>query len=161
MVSICVKNSRVGRKTPNKQTTKTWNNDQSSEEGYLCNNWINRCHRWRTHDCLCRSGNLDQFKTLNISANPKDDVPLTPNHFLHGQVGGVFVPDTVDNTEFNPGKRWRRIYSEFSGMGWFLCLRRVGDIPAMLRRLLMLINKMKTEQILNFHKICIYIILPI
>ena len=22
------------------------------------------------------------------SANPLDDVPLTPNHFLHGQIGG-------------------------------------------------------------------------
>ncbi|XP_065941558.1 uncharacterized protein [Magallana gigas] len=43
------------------------------------------------------------------SANPNDDVPLTPNHFLHGQVGGLFAPETVDTTEFNPRKRWRRI----------------------------------------------------
>ena len=26
------------------------------------------------------------------TADPLDDVPLTPNHFLHGQIGGQFVP---------------------------------------------------------------------
>ena len=35
------------------------------------------------------------------SANPADDVPLTPNHFLHGQVGGQFAPTSVDTTQFN------------------------------------------------------------
>ena len=43
------------------------------------------------------------------SANPADDVPLTPNHFLHGQVGGQFAPTSVDSTQFNLRKRWRRI----------------------------------------------------
>ena len=43
------------------------------------------------------------------SANPADDVPLTPNHFLHGQVGGQFAPTSCDATDFNPRKRWRRI----------------------------------------------------
>ena len=43
------------------------------------------------------------------TANPSDDVPLTPNHFLHGQVGGQFAPTSVDETDFNPRKRWRRI----------------------------------------------------
>ena len=43
------------------------------------------------------------------SANPHDDIPLTPNHFLHGQVGGNFAPDSVDEGEFNVKKRWRRI----------------------------------------------------
>ncbi|MCG8078292.1 MAG: hypothetical protein JAY75_18885, partial [Candidatus Thiodiazotropha taylori] len=43
------------------------------------------------------------------SANPADDVPLTPNHFLHGQIGGQFAPDSCDDTDFNPRKRWRRI----------------------------------------------------
>ena len=31
-------------------------------------------------------------------ANHEDDVPLTPNHFLHSQVGGQFAPTTVDET---------------------------------------------------------------
>ena len=43
------------------------------------------------------------------SANPVDDVPLTPNHFLHGQNGGQFVPTSVDSTQLNLRKRWRRI----------------------------------------------------
>ena len=42
------------------------------------------------------------------SANHEDDVPLTPNHFLHGQIGGQFAPTSVDETQFNPRKRWRR-----------------------------------------------------
>ena len=43
------------------------------------------------------------------SSNPKDETPLTPNHFLIGQVGGKFAPESVDSTDFNPNKRWRRI----------------------------------------------------
>lgn len=43
------------------------------------------------------------------SANPADTVPLTPNHFLHGQLGGRFAPESVDTTDFNPRKRWRRV----------------------------------------------------
>lgn len=43
------------------------------------------------------------------SANPSDLVPLTPNHFLHGQVGGRFAPDSVDTKDFNPRKRWRQV----------------------------------------------------
>ncbi|XP_071114954.1 uncharacterized protein [Haliotis cracherodii] len=43
------------------------------------------------------------------SAHPNDEVPLTPNHFLHGQMGGIFAPDSVDVTPFNPRRRWRRV----------------------------------------------------
>ena len=43
------------------------------------------------------------------SANVKDDVPLTPNHFLYGQMGGQFAPESVDTTRFNPRKRWRKV----------------------------------------------------
>ena len=43
------------------------------------------------------------------STDPADDMPLTPNHFLHGQIGGQFAPTTVDDTQFNRRKRWRRI----------------------------------------------------
>ena len=43
------------------------------------------------------------------TANPSGDVPLTPNHFVHGQVGGQFAPTLVDETDFNPRSRWRRI----------------------------------------------------
>ena len=43
------------------------------------------------------------------SANHADDVPLTPNHFLHGQIGGQFAPMSVDETQYSPRKRWRRV----------------------------------------------------
>jgi len=43
------------------------------------------------------------------SSNSSDDIPLTPNHFLHGQMGGEFAPSTVDETQFNMRKRWRRV----------------------------------------------------
>ena len=43
------------------------------------------------------------------SAHFDDDTPLTPNHFLHGQVAGQFAPESVDTTDYNPRQRWRRI----------------------------------------------------
>ncbi|XP_071095649.1 uncharacterized protein [Haliotis cracherodii] len=43
------------------------------------------------------------------STHPQDEIPLTPNHFLHGQIGGMFAPESVDTTDYHPRKRWRRI----------------------------------------------------
>ena len=43
------------------------------------------------------------------SANPADDVPLTPNQILYGQIGGQFAATSADETQYNPRKRWRRI----------------------------------------------------
>ena len=54
------------------------------------------------------------------TADPHDDVPLTPNHFLHGQMGGQFAPENVDVLTFNPRKRWRRVQApsqEFGHVG--------------------------------------------
>ena len=42
------------------------------------------------------------------STNP-DDIPLTPNHFLQGQIGGKFAPEADEEVSGNPKKRWRRI----------------------------------------------------
>ena len=39
------------------------------------------------------------------SANPDDVTPLTPNHFLHGQVGGEFVSPAVDQTPYSCRQR--------------------------------------------------------
>ena len=44
-----------------------------------------------------------------MSGDPNDDRVLTPNHFLIGQIGGDFVPESVDTEPFNPRKRWRRL----------------------------------------------------
>ena len=43
------------------------------------------------------------------SADPTDLIPLTPNHFLHGLMGGRFALDCVNSVAFNPRRRWRRV----------------------------------------------------
>ncbi|XP_004210729.1 uncharacterized protein LOC101235877 [Hydra vulgaris] len=43
------------------------------------------------------------------SSDPKDCTPLTPNHFLFGQLGGKLAADAVDITSFNSKGRWRRV----------------------------------------------------
>ena len=39
------------------------------------------------------------------SSDLRDDVPLTPNHFLHGQMEGPFAPEST----FHPRQRWRKV----------------------------------------------------
>ena len=39
------------------------------------------------------------------SANPEDDIALTPNHFLIDQIGGQFAPESVDETNYSLKKR--------------------------------------------------------
>ena len=39
------------------------------------------------------------------SANIKDNVPVTPNYFLHGQMGGKFAPEVMDEIAYDPKKR--------------------------------------------------------
>jgi len=51
------------------------------------------------------------------SANPEDNVPLTPNHFLHGQCGGQFAPQVDKESSINLKKRWRRV-QELSRHFW-------------------------------------------
>ena len=41
------------------------------------------------------------------SADSKDATPLTPNHFLHGQAGGLSAPESVDEIAFNPKKEFK------------------------------------------------------
>ncbi|XP_033119940.1 uncharacterized protein LOC117119248 isoform X2 [Anneissia japonica] len=44
------------------------------------------------------------------TASGKDALLLTPNHFLHGQMGGMFASEEIlDTTKFSPQKRWRRV----------------------------------------------------
>ena len=42
-------------------------------------------------------------------ADPRVDILLTPNHFLYGQMGGQFAPESVDTTRFDPRKRWHKV----------------------------------------------------
>ena len=57
------------------------------------------------------------------SANPEDNVPLTPNHFLHGQIGGQFAPEAVEEVGNNPKKRWRR-FQELTRHFWQRWMRK-------------------------------------
>ena len=43
-----------------------------------------------------------------LSEDPRDDSVLTPNHFLHGQLGGQLAPESLE-TDKNPKQRWRRV----------------------------------------------------
>ncbi len=43
------------------------------------------------------------------SSHPADLTPLTPNHFLTGQMGGEFAPQDDDYINYNPVRRWRRV----------------------------------------------------
>ena len=36
------------------------------------------------------------------SVNLEDDTPLTPNHFLQGQMGGKFAPEVDEEMSYNP-----------------------------------------------------------
>lgn len=55
-------------------------------------------------------GMLNSRPLTYISASPKDLVPLTPNHFLHGSMGGQFASvEVIDGTKSNMRKRWRRV----------------------------------------------------
>ena len=46
---------------------------------------------------------------------PNDDAPLTPNHFLHGQMGEQLALGLlkIDEKDFNIKKRWRRIQTDY------------------------------------------------
>jgi len=51
------------------------------------------------------------------SSSPDDDVVLTPNHFLIGQMGGDYAPDMPDAHSYDVRTRWRRI-QELSRHFW-------------------------------------------
>ena len=53
-----------------------------------------------------------------VSADPEDVSPLTPSHFLTGELGGKFAPEAADQEEiFNPRKRWHRV-QQLLGQFW-------------------------------------------
>ena len=50
-------------------------------------------------------GLINSIPLTYQSSHPADDIPLTPNHFLYGQMGGTFAPDSVDETQLILKKR--------------------------------------------------------
>ena len=63
------------------------------------------------HTAICGAERLLNSRPITyVSSNPNDLSPLTPNHFLVGQIGGSFAPEALDQTEvYNPRKRWHRV----------------------------------------------------
>ena len=53
-------------------------------------------------------------RPLTYQSSDPRDVPLAPNHFLHGQMGGQFAPESVDTTTFHPRQRWRKVQNIIS-----------------------------------------------
>ena len=49
---------------------------------------------------------LNSRPLTTVSNDSNDEPVLTPNHFLIGQMGGDFVPESVDTTPFSPRKHW-------------------------------------------------------
>ena len=54
-------------------------------------------------------GLLNSRPLTYIGNDPHDDLPLTPNHFLFGQLSGQLAPESTDETDFSPRKRWRHV----------------------------------------------------
>ena len=82
------------------------------------------------------------------SANPEDDIPLTLNHFLIGQIGGQFAPESVDETNYSLKKRWRRV-QELVRHFWHRWLREW--IPSLSNRR----KWLKEERDLHIRRCCL------
>lgn len=54
-------------------------------------------------------GLLNSRPLTYSSSDPKDEEPLTPNHFLYGRVGDRLAPAIVDTTAFGLRNRWRLV----------------------------------------------------
>ena len=68
------------------------------------------------HTAICGA---DSQPITYVGADPNDHSPLTPNHFLVGQLGGgPFAPELLDAEEvYNPRKRWHRV-QQLLGQFW-------------------------------------------
>ena len=60
---------------------------------------------------MCGAESLLNSRPITyVSSDPNDLIPLTPNHFIVGQLGGQFAPEASELEQvFNPRKRWHRI----------------------------------------------------
>ena len=71
------------------------------------------------HTAICGAERLLNSRPITfVSSDPDDLSPLTPSHFLTGQLGGKFAPETTGQEEiFNPRKRWHRV-QQLIGQFW-------------------------------------------
>ncbi|KAL9966671.1 hypothetical protein ACROYT_G024783 [Oculina patagonica] len=71
------------------------------------------------HSAICGAERLLNSRPLTyVSSDPHDLSPLTPSHFLVGQLGGSFAPEALDHEQaYNPKKRWHRV-QQLLGQFW-------------------------------------------
>ena len=68
-------------------------------------------------------GQINSRPITYVSSDANDLTPLTPNHFIVGQLGGQYAPEAFDVEETqNPQKRWRRV-QQLLGQFW-ACWRK-------------------------------------
>ena len=114
---------KIQRMTSNKGVSWTWNPPAAPHFGGVFESMIKAAKRAIFAVLGDAEVNDEELETIFIgveslmnsrpltavSDDPNDDRVLTPNHFLIGQIGGDFVPESVDTEPFNPRKRWRRL----------------------------------------------------
>lgn len=71
------------------------------------------------HTAICGAERLLNSRPITyVSSDAQDLSPLTPSHFLVGEMGGSFAPEALDREEvFNPKKRWHRV-QQLLGQFW-------------------------------------------
>ena len=114
---------KVQRMTSNKGVTWKWNPPDGPHFGGVFESMIKSAKRAIAAILGDAEVNDEELETIfvgvesllnsrpltTVSDDPNDGLVLTPNHFLIGQMGGDFVPESVDSTPFNLRKRWRRV----------------------------------------------------
>ena len=58
---------------------------------------------------------INSRRLIYQNADPTDNVPLPPNHFLVGRLGGAYAPNVIAETSFNHIKCWRRLQELVKG----------------------------------------------
>lgn len=60
---------------------------------------------------ICGAERLLNLRPITyVSSDPQDLSPLTPCHFLVGEMGGSFAPEALDHKQvYYPRKRWHRV----------------------------------------------------
>ena len=70
------------------------------------------------HSAICGAEEMLNSRPITyVSADPNDLSPLTPNHFIIGQVGGRFAPEALNEEVCDPRRRWHRV-QQLLGLFW-------------------------------------------
>ena len=71
------------------------------------------------HTAICGAERLLNSRPITyVSSDPNDLSPLTPSHFLVGEIGGPFAPEALDCEQtYNPRKQWHRV-QQLLGQFW-------------------------------------------